>query len=178
MLMIATLVLICTQWVPALADDDSSHDEAKSGSGHVEESHVESHEEKTPKSGGANVPASSGSSSFQGGASVSNSRNKEHEEDERDDDEAEENGVLSQAGTKTKVKRADHDKALKAVETGKAAPLHDLKEHLDEFYPGRILNVKFTKTAGQYFYRVRILDSGNRIRNVTLNALTLIPQVN
>jgi uncharacterized membrane protein YkoI len=148
-LIFATLCAVYAQASPSFADDESSSDDGKDS-------------EDSQDSGNSNTGSS-------------NSGNSK-DDDERDDEDSEKVGISPFGLPNSQVKRADHDRALKAVERGKAASLRELKLHLDRFYPGRILNVKFTRSSGHYFYNVRILGSGNRIRNIKLNALTLKPK--
>jgi hypothetical protein len=107
----------------------------------------------------------SGSGSDNSGSDKDNDSDDDSDDDEDDDDDNSNSG--------NRVKSEDQDRALKAVKNGKAVSLSKLKAHLSKNHPGKILNVGLYRKSGQYFYRVRILSSGNRIKTMSLNALTL-----
>jgi hypothetical protein len=71
----------------------------------------------------------------------------------------------------------DQERALEAVRRGKVTPLSELFKHLKDAHPGRVLKVNLVKSGGNYFYRVRILTSGNRVKTYVLNAKTLAEAV-
>ncbi len=106
-----------------------------------------------------------------GGNSGSGSDNSgSGSDDDNDDDDDEDDDLDSSSGSS---KSGDHNSAYKAVKKGKAVSLRKLKVHLAQNYPGKILSINLLKSRGSYYYRVRILSSGNRIKTVTLNALNL-----
>jgi hypothetical protein len=110
----------------------------------------------------------SGSSNSGPGNSSSGGNDGEDDDDEDDDDDSGRDGRRSD----------DHEKVIKAVQRGKAVSLKKLKDHLADQYPGKILDVNLRRFSGDYFYNVRILAKGNRIKVYSLNALTLKPRGN
>jgi hypothetical protein len=67
----------------------------------------------------------------------------------------------------------DQDRARTAVQNGSAVPLQKLKTFLNSNYPGKIIGLDLQKRVGSYVYLVRILQDGNRVRNLTIDARTL-----
>jgi uncharacterized membrane protein YkoI len=122
---------------------------------------------KDGESGGGSGNSGSGS-----GNSGSGNGSSGDDDDGADDDE-------SDSGDSHNGRRGDdHENALKAVRRGKAVSLQKLKDHLAAQYPGKILDVNLRRSSGDYFYNVRILAKGNRIKVFSLNALTLKPRGN
>lgn len=67
----------------------------------------------------------------------------------------------------------DQYAARKAVAKGSAVSLTKLKAFLAKNYPGKILKLNLEKRLGGYVYKVRVLQSGNHVRSVNLDARTL-----
>jgi hypothetical protein len=67
----------------------------------------------------------------------------------------------------------DHDKARDAVKSGKAVPLKKLRAHLAAKYPGRLVKVELKQRLGNFVYKVRLLQSGNKLKSLTFDAATL-----
>jgi uncharacterized membrane protein YkoI len=91
-------------------------------------------------------------------------------DDDSDDDNDDDN---DDSDRDNRQSSRDQERALKAVKGGKIVSLAKLKHHLKSTSPGKILKVELKKRSGTYFYRVRILTSDNRIKALTLNALSL-----
>jgi uncharacterized membrane protein YkoI len=120
---------------------------------------------------------SGGGSGNSGSGSNSGSSNENSDDDDDDDDGDDDDGDdESRGGSASGHSSGDHERALKAVKKGKAVSLSKLKMHLAAVYPGKILDVNLRKSSGDYFYNVRILAKGNRIKLLSLNALTLKPR--
>jgi uncharacterized membrane protein YkoI len=98
-------------------------------------------------------------------------RDKDDRDEDREEDEDADDDNTSNKGRR--VKGEEQDRALEAVKKGKAVSLSKLRAYLSEKHPGKILNVSLYRKSGQYFYRVRILSPNNRIKSMSLNALTL-----
>lgn len=116
----------------------------------------------------------SGSGSGNSGSGSSGGDDDGGDDDDDGDDSNENNSGNSHGGRHGN----DHEKAIKAVQRGKAVSLQKLRDHLADHYPGKILDVNLRRRAGNYFYNVRILATGNRIKVLSLNALTLKPRGN
>ena len=72
-----------------------------------------------------------------------------------------------------KLGAKDQYAARKAVAKGSAVSLTKLKAFLAKNYPGKILKLNLEKRLGGYVYKVRVLQSGNHVRSVNLDARTL-----
>lgn len=79
-------------------------------------------------------------------------------------------------GSNQRGRSHDQENAIKAVRNGRAVSLQRLKSFLDTNYPGSILGVELSRRSGEYYFDVRILTKGNRIKSLSLNALTLRPR--
>lgn len=113
----------------------------------------------------------SGSGSDNSGSGSNNSGSGGDDDDDDDNESDSEN-----RSHRDERRNDDQDRAIKVVRRGKAVSLQVLKGFLKHNYPGKILDVKLRKSSGTYFYNVRILAKGNRIKALTLNALTLKPR--
>jgi hypothetical protein len=107
------------------------------------------------------------------GSGSSNSGSGGDDGDDEDDDDDSDSDNRSH---REERRNDDQDRAIKAVRRGKAVSLQVLKGFLKHNYPGKILDVTLRKSSGTYFYNIRILAKGNRIKALTLNALTLKPR--
>lgn len=138
---------------------------------------------KDGDSGGGSGNSGSGSGSSGSGSGGSGSGGGGGDDDDGDDgDDHEGNGG---GGTRHERNRdndnrngdnEDNERARRAVRGGKAVSLIKLKQHLADNYPGKLLNVNLRQLSGNYIYEIRILASGNRIKQLSLNALTLQPR--
>jgi hypothetical protein len=145
-LMCATSIVLGFGVSPALAEDEGGDDD---GGG------------DDSGSGGSSGGSSSGGT---GSGSGSNGSGDNGSDNDGDND----SGGDSNSG-----KAKDQDRAQDAVAAGKAAPLLTLKEFLKSNYPGKILKIDLNKRFGSYVYKVRILQEGNRVKSLTLDARTL-----
>jgi hypothetical protein len=156
-LICATSLVLGFGAAPALAEDggdDGGGDDGGSGGG---------------SGSGGSGSGSNGSGGGNGGSGGSGSGSGDDGSDNDGDDDSG-NGSGSKNG---KGKAKDQDRAQDAVAAGKAAPLLKLKEFLKQNYPGKILKIDLNKRFGSYVYKVRILQAGNRVKSMTLDALTL-----
>ena len=120
-------------------------------------------------SGGSGSSGSgSGSSGSDGSGSGSGGDDDGGDDDGGDDDD---DGGSNSGSGKSKI--SDEDRAQKAVSSGKAAALTKLKDYLKKNHPGKILKIDLSKRLGNYVYKVRILQAGNRVKSLTLDARTL-----
>jgi hypothetical protein len=108
--------------------------------------------------GGGNGGSGGGDNSGSGG---------DDDDDSDDDSSGSGNSGDGKHGTK------DQYLAHKAVAKGSAVSLLKLKTFLAKNYPGKILKLNLEKRPGGYIYQVRILQQGNRVKNLTLDARTL-----
>jgi hypothetical protein len=155
MLMCATSIVLGFGIAPALAEDGGGGDGGGSGGG----------DSGGGGSGSNGSGSGSGSGSGDSGGSGGGS-DDDGDDDSGGDDSGGDNG--SNSG-----KRKDQDRAQDAVASGKAAPLLTLKDFLKKNYPGKILKIDMNKRFGTYVYKVRILQTGNRVKSLTLDARTL-----
>jgi hypothetical protein len=151
-LMLMLLLAACFAVNPAHADSDNS------GSGNS-------------GSGGGSDDGGSGGGSDNSGSGNSGSGGGDDSDDDDDRDEDDDKDDASDNNKRNSSR--DQERALKAVKRGKIVSLSTLKHHLKNTAPGKILRVELKKWSGTYFYRVRILTSGNRIKSITINALSL-----
>jgi hypothetical protein len=114
---------------------------------------------------------SDGGSDNSGSGSRNSGSGGDNGNDEEEDDSDSEDRSLRE-----ERRHDDQDRAIKAVRRGKAVSLQVLKGFLKQNHPGKILDVNLRKSSGIYFYNIRILAKGNRIKALTLNALTLKPR--
>lgn len=131
---------------------------------------------KDGDSGGGSGNSGSGSSNSGSGSSNSGSDSggdddgddeNENDNEESDDDSENDSG---------RHRDDDHERAIRAVRNGKAVSLKKLKVYLADRYPGKVLDVSLRRRSGDYFYSVRILGKGNRLKVLSLDALTLKPR--
>lgn len=66
--------------------------------------------------------------------------------------------------------------ALEAVAEGRAVSLTLLIRHLNENFPGKLIDVDFKQRSGRVFYLVKILQEDGKILRLRLDALTLEQQ--
>jgi uncharacterized membrane protein YkoI len=116
---------------------------------------------------------SGGGGSDNSGSGSDNSGSGDDSDDDNDNDE--DNNDNNTDDDNSRSHTEDHNRALRAVQDGKAVSLRKLKSFLSQNYPGKLLKVSLQKKSGKYIYRVRILSNGNRIKIFSLNALTLKP---
>jgi uncharacterized membrane protein YkoI len=66
----------------------------------------------------------------------------------------------------------DDDRIRAAVRGGEAAPLRDILAVVRESYRGKIVNIRLTGSGSRLAYRIRMLDSANRLIEIKVNAKT------
>ena len=64
----------------------------------------------------------------------------------------------------------DGERALEAVQSGKAAPLSDILELVEEEVPGRVLEVEIDDEHGQLVYEIKVLSADGRYFEVYVDA--------
>lgn len=124
------------------------------------------------KDGDSNSGSGGGDSGNSGSGSDNSGSDNDGDDDDDDSERDEDSGNSTSGSSSAQV---DQNRAMRAVKDGKAVSLKQLKSYLIENYPGEILHVSLRRRSGEYFYRVRILSTGNRIRSLSLNAVTLKP---
>jgi uncharacterized membrane protein YkoI len=128
---------------PAAAKDDDDSDSDNSGSG---------------SSGGGN----SGS----GGGDDGDSDSDDDSGDDSDDDSG------SGSGRGSDDDDDDDDRIRAAVREGEAAPLRDILSVVRKSHRGKIVNIRLTGSGNRLAYRIRMLDSANRLIELRVNAKT------
>ncbi len=119
-------------------------------------------------SGGGN----SGSGGGDSGSDGDNSGPGGGSDDTDNDNDDSGDDSLNNSGS-GKLGAKDQYAARKAVAKGSAVSLTKLKAFLAKNYPGKILKLDLEKRLGGYVYKVRVLQSGNHVRSVNLDARTL-----
>jgi hypothetical protein len=66
----------------------------------------------------------------------------------------------------------DREEARKAVSEGKAAPLRELLRIIKHSHPGEVIDVRLKRRGKSLFYRVKMIDSQNRIVTINIDAVT------
>lgn len=66
----------------------------------------------------------------------------------------------------------DDDRIRAAVRGGEAAPLRDILAVVRKSYRGKIVNIRLTGSGTRLAYRIRMLDSANRLIELRVNAKT------
>ena len=116
-------------------------------------------------SGGGNSGSGGGDSGSDGDNSGPGGGSDDNDGDSGDDS-------LNNSGS-GKLGAKDQYAARKAVAKGSAVSLTKLKAFLAKNYPGKILKLDLEKRLGGYVYKVRVLQPGNHVRSVNLDARTL-----
>ncbi len=119
-------------------------------------------------SGGGN----SGSGGGDSGSDGDNSGPGGGSDDTDNDNDDSGDDSLNNSGS-GKLGAKDQYAARKAVAKGSAVSLTKLKAFLAKNYPGKILKLDLEKRLGGYVYKVRVLQPGNHVRSVNLDARTL-----
>ncbi len=119
-------------------------------------------------SGGGN----SGSGGGDSGSDGDNSGPGGGSDDTDNDNDDSGDDSLNNSGS-GKLGAKDQYAARKAVAKGSAVSLTKLKAFLAKNYPGKILKLNLEKRLGGYVYKVRVLQPGNHVRSVNLDARTL-----
>lgn len=123
-------------------------------------------------SGGGNGGSGSGDSGSDGDNSGPGGGSDDTDNDNDDNDDDSGDDSLNNSGS-GKHGAKDQYAARKAVAKGSAVSLTKLKAFLAKNYPGKILKLDLEKRLGGYVYKVRVLQSGNHVRSVNLDARTL-----
>ena len=67
---------------------------------------------------------------------------------------------------------ADHERARRALEAGEVMPLRKVLEQVERDYPGEIIEVELERENGRYVYEVKLIDTGNKVHKLELDAGT------
>ena len=123
-------------------------------------------------SGGGNSSSGGGDSGSDGDNSGPGGDSDDNDNDNDDNDGDSGDDSLNNSGS-GKLGAKDQYAARKAVAKGSAVSLTKLKAFLAKNYPGKILKLDLEKRLGGYVYKVRVLQAGNHVRSVNLDARTL-----
>ena len=123
-------------------------------------------------SGGGNSGSGGGDSGSDGDNSGPGGGSDDNDNDNDDNDGDSGDDSLNNSGS-GKLGAKDQYAARKAVAKGSAVSLTKLKAFLAKNYPGKILKLDLEKRLGGYVYKVRVLQAGNHVRSVNLDARTL-----
>jgi len=72
----------------------------------------------------------------------------------------------------TSLADSDHDRARAAVRAGEVLPLHVVLERVAREHPGNVLEVELEREKGQWFYELKILQSGGSLLRLKVDART------
>jgi hypothetical protein len=64
----------------------------------------------------------------------------------------------------------DDDRIRRAVRSGQAKPLRQILKSVRSRYDGQVVRVRLTRQAGALLYRIRMIDSTNRLIDVVVEA--------
>lgn len=100
-----------------------------------------------------------GDSSGKGGGDDSDSgKDSDDDNDDRDGDDDDRDD--------------DDDKIRKAVEKGEAEPLRRILSNVRRNYKGKVVKISLTGRGRNMQYRIRLIDTSNRLLEVRVNAKT------
>lgn len=68
--------------------------------------------------------------------------------------------------------RADHERALQAVQAGQVLPLTTVLERLGREHPGQVLEVELERERGQWIYEIKLLSADGQLLKLKLDAGT------
>lgn len=66
----------------------------------------------------------------------------------------------------------DHEAARRAVEGGRALPLAEILERLQDRIGGEVVDVEFDRDDGLYVYELDVVSPDGRLREISVNAAT------
>lgn len=66
--------------------------------------------------------------------------------------------------------RSDHDRALKALESGEILPLRAVLEKVESDTPGRVLEVDLEHKKGRWVYEIKLLRQGGALTKLLVDA--------
>lgn len=68
--------------------------------------------------------------------------------------------------------RDDHERALKAVQSGQVLPLTTVLERLGREHPGQVLGIELEREEGQWIYEIKLLSADGQLMKLKLDART------
>ncbi|MBX9835770.1 MAG: PepSY domain-containing protein [Burkholderiaceae bacterium] len=68
--------------------------------------------------------------------------------------------------------RDDHERALRAVQSGQVLPLTTVLERLGRQYPGHVLEIELERDEGQWIYEIKLLSADGQLMKLKLDAST------
>lgn len=66
----------------------------------------------------------------------------------------------------------DHERARDALEAGEVLPLNRLLDEVATRIDGEVVSVEIEREHGRYYYELKIVAPGGRLREVLVDALT------
>ncbi len=111
----------------------------------------------------------SGSGSSGGGNSGSGGGD---DGDSDSDDDSDDDSGSGRSGSGQSDDDDDDDRIRAAVRGGEAAPLRDILDVVRKSHRGKIVNIRLTGSGSRLAYRIRMLDSANRLIEIKVNAKT------
>ena len=66
----------------------------------------------------------------------------------------------------------DHERAWRAVQSGRALPLTEVLQRLGGRLGGDGIEVEFEREAGRYVYEFTVITPAGRVREITVDALS------
>ena len=148
------LSALASTWILALQDRAARAKDGDDGGDDSDDSDGSDDHGGDDSGGNDNGDDNGGGDDDNGGDSSGNSG---RDEKDRDDDN----------------RHSEQDRVRDAVRSGKAVPLAKLKAHVAKTYPGKVISISLQRSLFRYVYRVKILDSKNRLKLIRLDALSL-----
>lgn len=66
----------------------------------------------------------------------------------------------------------DHERAWRAVQSGRALPLVEILQRLEGRIGGDVIEVEFEREDGRYVYEFTVITPSGRVREITVDALS------
>lgn len=66
----------------------------------------------------------------------------------------------------------DHERARRAVQSGRALPLAEILQRLDGRLGGEVIEVEFEREDGRYVYEFKVITPAGRLREIYVDALS------
>lgn len=64
----------------------------------------------------------------------------------------------------------DHDRARQALEAGEVLPLRTILQHIEQAYPGQIMEVELEHDDNRWLYEIKLLRTGGTLVKIRVDA--------
>ena len=65
---------------------------------------------------------------------------------------------------------SDHERARRALEAGEVMPLRAVLAHLEQDYPGEVIEVELEREDGAWVYEIKLIRTGGDVLELELDA--------